>query len=231
MTGRTDAKAGTAVVVDEATVSFGDGWDNDDGTGARAADKSGQGVVIAFGQSMKALRVRAGLEREEFGRRLGYSTSSVASFEQERRIPSPRTIELADEVLGAGGLPTVWKEQVERAQYPVFFQGDRPGTDGSRRRSLWDYPITGSHSARVNGVHRRVVGIAMNNAESSTVASDLAWFKSSYSGTEGGQCLEIAAGTGVVHVRDSKDVAGPVVRASRETWTGFLGLASSVRGV
>ncbi|MBQ0824997.1 helix-turn-helix transcriptional regulator [Streptomyces sp. RG38] len=72
---------------------------------------------------MKTLRLRQGLEREEFGRRLGYSASTVAAFEQGRRIPSPRTIERADEVLEAGGLLCVWKEQVERAQYPVFFQG------------------------------------------------------------------------------------------------------------
>ncbi|MFD9319130.1 helix-turn-helix domain-containing protein [Streptomyces sp. NPDC060053] len=97
--------------------------DDSAGAGGQAADKSGQGVVTAFGQSMKTLRVRAGLEREEFGRRLGYSASTVASFEQGRRIPSPRTIDQADEVLGAGGLLTVWKEQVERAQFPVFFQG------------------------------------------------------------------------------------------------------------
>lgn len=91
--------------------------------GQAAADTSGQGVVAAFGQTLKTLRVRAGLEREEFGRRIGYSASTVASYEQGRRIPSPRTIERADEVLDAGGLLTVWKEQVERAQYPVFFQG------------------------------------------------------------------------------------------------------------
>ncbi|MFF2807685.1 DUF397 domain-containing protein [Streptomyces sp. NPDC058000] len=67
----------------------------------------------------------------------------------------------------------------------------------------------------------------MKIAESSTVASGLAWFKSSYSGTEGGQCVEVAAGTGVVHVRDSKAVAGPVVTVSREAWAGLVGLASS----
>ncbi|MFI2639886.1 helix-turn-helix domain-containing protein [Streptomyces sp. NPDC018610] len=105
-------------------MSFGDSWENDGEAGVpTGADKSGQGVVTAFGQSMKTLRVRAGLEREEFGRRIGYSASTVASFEQGRRIPSPRTIEQADEVLGAGGLLTLWKEQVEKAQYPVFFQG------------------------------------------------------------------------------------------------------------
>ncbi|MGX1027309.1 Scr1 family TA system antitoxin-like transcriptional regulator [Streptomyces sp. SAI-097] len=94
-----------------------------DDAGQATADTSGQAVVAAFGQTMKTLRVRAGLEREEFGRRIGYSASTVASYEQGRRIPSPRTIQRADEVLDAGGLLTVWKEQVERTQYPVRFQG------------------------------------------------------------------------------------------------------------
>ncbi|MFI2645141.1 DUF397 domain-containing protein [Streptomyces sp. NPDC018610] len=70
----------------------------------------------------------------------------------------------------------------------------------------------------------------MNNAESSTVASGLAWFKSSYSGAEGGECVEVATGTGTVHVRDSKAAAGPVLTVSRTAWAGFVGLASSARG-
>ncbi|MFH8220711.1 helix-turn-helix domain-containing protein [Streptomyces sp. NPDC018057] len=92
------------------------------GSGEREND-TGRGVVVAFGQTMKMLRLREGLEREEFGRRLGYSASTIASFEQGRRIPTPQTIERADEVLGAGGLLCLWQEQVERAQYPAFFQG------------------------------------------------------------------------------------------------------------
>lgn len=99
------------------------GASGDDESGARAADKSSQGVVVAFGQSMKTLRVRAGMEREELGKRLGYSASTIASFEQGRRIPPPRAIDRTDEELGADGLLTVWKEQLERAQYPAFFQG------------------------------------------------------------------------------------------------------------
>ncbi|MGW7282838.1 DUF397 domain-containing protein [Streptomyces sp. NPDC054844] len=65
----------------------------------------------------------------------------------------------------------------------------------------------------------------MKSSESSAVASSLAWFKSSYSGAEGGQCVEVAADTGVVHIRDSKAMAGPVIRVSRETWAGFVGEA------
>ncbi|MFI9564966.1 helix-turn-helix domain-containing protein [Streptomyces rishiriensis] len=123
MTEGTDERAETAVA---------------DHAGQATADTSGQAVVIAFGQTMKTLRVRAGLEREEFGRRIGYSASTVASYEQGRRIPSPRTIERADEVLNAGGLLTVWKEQVERAQYPVFFQGMATLEKGALELLMYD---------------------------------------------------------------------------------------------
>ena len=64
----------------------------------------------------------------------------------------------------------------------------------------------------------------MNSAESSTVASGLAWFKSSYSGAEGGDCVEIAAATTAVHIRDSKNVTGPLLTVSREAWAGFVEL-------
>ena len=61
----------------------------------------------------------------------------------------------------------------------------------------------------------------MNNTES------LAWFKSSYSGGDGGQCVEVATGADAVHVRDSKDVARPALRVSPDAWAGFVGLASA----
>jgi hypothetical protein len=62
----------------------------------------------------------------------------------------------------------------------------------------------------------------MNSSESSAVEPRLAWFRSSYSGAEGGQCVEVASGTGVVHIRDSKAVAGPAICVSRKAWLGFV---------
>ncbi|MFJ6663913.1 DUF397 domain-containing protein [Streptomyces sp. NPDC091383] len=67
----------------------------------------------------------------------------------------------------------------------------------------------------------------MSNPESSTDALGLAWFKSSYSGAEGGQCVEVAADTAAVHIRDSKAITGPRLTVSRKAWAGFVGLASS----
>lgn len=88
----------------------------------RPEDDPGTGVVTAFGRQLKLLRTRAGLERAEFGRRLGYSADTVASIEQGRRIPQARFIERADEVLGAGGVLMALKEEVGKAQYPAFFR-------------------------------------------------------------------------------------------------------------
>ncbi|MDQ1035654.1 transcriptional regulator with XRE-family HTH domain [Streptomyces sp. V3I8] len=83
----------------------------------------------------------ADLEREEFGRRIGHSAATAASYEQGRRIPSPATIERADEVLDAGGLLTVRKEQVERARYPVFLPGMAALEKGAIERLSYDTPV------------------------------------------------------------------------------------------
>ncbi|MFG2905699.1 DUF397 domain-containing protein [Kitasatospora sp. NPDC048286] len=53
----------------------------------------------------------------------------------------------------------------------------------------------------------------------------LTWFKSSYSNTEGGACVEVALAPGTVHVRDSKDKAGPRLAFTAEAWTDFIGFA------
>jgi len=57
-----------------------------------------------------------------------------------------------------------------------------------------------------------------------------AWFKSSYSTGNGGECVEVAAASGAVHVRDSKVVAGPVLAVTPEAWAGFVGLATARLG-
>jgi hypothetical protein len=56
--------------------------------------------------------------------------------------------------------------------------------------------------------------------------SGLRWFKSSYSGSGGGDCVEVAAGLDAVYVRDSKVVGGgPLVRVGRVEWAVFVALA------
>lgn len=50
----------------------------------------------------------------------------------------------------------------------------------------------------------------------------LSWFKSSYSGGDGGECVEVAANTTAAHVRDSKDPLGPQLAFTQSAWTDFV---------
>lgn len=83
---------------------------------------AGTGILRVFGRQLKRFRVRAGLERPEFGALTGYSVSTIAAYEQGRRVPPPKFIDQADKVLDAAGVLTEMKEEVARAQYPAFFR-------------------------------------------------------------------------------------------------------------
>ncbi|MEU0412351.1 DUF397 domain-containing protein [Streptomyces griseorubiginosus] len=54
--------------------------------------------------------------------------------------------------------------------------------------------------------------------------TDLACFKSSYSGgNDGNSCVEIAVAPRTVHVRDSKnDTTGPRLAFTPASWTAFV---------
>ena len=53
-----------------------------------------------------------------------------------------------------------------------------------------------------------------------------AWFKSSYSSGAGGECVEVAACPGTVHVRDSKDTTRATLAVDLAAWTAFVGFAA-----
>ncbi|QFQ96821.1 helix-turn-helix domain-containing protein [Streptomyces phaeolivaceus] len=82
----------------------------------------GSGMLCVFGRQLKLFRERAGMDRARLGALTGYSASTIAAFEQGRRIPPPKFIDGADEVLEAGGVLSASKEEVARAQYPAFFR-------------------------------------------------------------------------------------------------------------
>ncbi|WP_395361454.1 DUF397 domain-containing protein [Streptomyces sp. YH02] len=77
-------------------------------------------------------------------------------------------------------------------------------------------------------------------------ASELAWFKSSYSsgtdgescievawrkssysgGNDGESCVEVATTPATVHVRDSKNLGGPQLAFMPDAWAGFVSYAA-----
>ncbi|MGW6904598.1 DUF397 domain-containing protein [Streptomyces sp. NPDC054940] len=53
--------------------------------------------------------------------------------------------------------------------------------------------------------------------------NSVAWHKSSYSNTDGGDCVEVADNlNGAVPVRDSKNPDGAVLLLSAHAWTRFV---------
>ncbi|WP_315987406.1 DUF397 domain-containing protein [Streptomyces sp. uw30] len=53
------------------------------------------------------------------------------------------------------------------------------------------------------------------------------WRKSSYSGDQGGECVEVGETHTVVAVRDSKSTAGPILAFGPTTFTAFLDWATA----
>ncbi|MFC8431008.1 DUF397 domain-containing protein [Streptomyces sp. NPDC057253] len=52
--------------------------------------------------------------------------------------------------------------------------------------------------------------------------SEPAWFKSSYSSSGSGDCVEVALTPATIHIRDSKNPRGPRLTTSPAPWTDFL---------
>ena len=52
--------------------------------------------------------------------------------------------------------------------------------------------------------------------------TELKWFKSSYSGSEGGACVEVATAPTTIHIRDSKRRDGPRLAVSPAAWAGLV---------
>ncbi|AOT60722.1 MULTISPECIES: DUF397 domain-containing protein [Streptomyces] len=67
----------------------------------------------------------------------------------------------------------------------------------------------------------------MNRRSHADEPDGLVWFRSSYSDTSNpNDCVEIAGTAGTVHIRDSKNVAGPRLSVAAESWAGFVAYAS-----
>jgi hypothetical protein len=64
------------------------------------------------------------------------------------------------------------------------------------------------------------------------MSTALQWFKSTYSGSEGGECLEVAYAKSesnsetAIHIRDSKNPTGPTLQVCPATWAAFTAFAT-----
>jgi len=59
-----------------------------------------------------------------------------------------------------------------------------------------------------------------------STTDELSWFKSSYSGSENDNCVEVAVRPETVHVRDSKDKRIRPLTVTPTAWAAFAALAA-----
>ncbi|MDT0396263.1 MULTISPECIES: DUF397 domain-containing protein [Streptomyces] len=52
------------------------------------------------------------------------------------------------------------------------------------------------------------------------------WRKSTYSGSEGGQCIEVSPHPTAIHIRDSKTPNAPHLTVTPKAWAAFLPVPS-----
>ncbi|WP_435192838.1 DUF397 domain-containing protein [Streptomyces sp. NRRL F-5630] len=57
----------------------------------------------------------------------------------------------------------------------------------------------------------------------------LSWIKSSYSGSNGNDCVEVALTPVAVHIRDSKDTTRPSFTAAPPAWADLLTAVATQR--
>lgn len=66
------------------------------------------------GNQMKRWRTKANVSREELAEAANYSPDTIKSMEQGVRMPTPRVLDVADELCGAQGLLSAAKEYLQR---------------------------------------------------------------------------------------------------------------------
>lgn len=92
--------------------------ESNNGAGDQGWDEETSEILGMVGRQVRRWRDRAGLTQAELGHAIGYTEHQVSAVERGRRIPKPEFLDKADEVVGAGGMLTAFKDDLKQAHYP-----------------------------------------------------------------------------------------------------------------
>ncbi|MFE9771393.1 helix-turn-helix transcriptional regulator [Streptomyces sp. NPDC005931] len=89
---------------------------------------------------MKRWRTKANVSREQLAAAANYSPDTIKSMEQGVRMPTPRVLDVADELCRAEGLLSAAKDYLQREKFPAraqdFMEREKEAI------SLWWYEVT-----------------------------------------------------------------------------------------
>ncbi|MBZ6289319.1 helix-turn-helix domain-containing protein [Streptomyces olivaceus] len=75
-------------------------------------------VITTVGRQLRLRREATDMRVGDFAQAVGYGEDLVYKIESGKRIPRPEYLDMADEVLNAGGLIAAMKEDVKKVRYP-----------------------------------------------------------------------------------------------------------------
>ncbi|MGV9967749.1 helix-turn-helix domain-containing protein [Streptomyces olivaceus] len=75
-------------------------------------------VITTVGRQLRLRREAGEMRVGDFAQAVGYGEDLVYKIESGKRIPRPEYLDMADEVLNAGGLIAAMKEDVKKVRYP-----------------------------------------------------------------------------------------------------------------
>jgi hypothetical protein len=73
------------------------------------------------------------------------------------------------------------------------------------------------------GIRKRIVTTTFCHVGIGSWARSARWRTSSYSGDNGGNCIQVGMAALAIAVRDSKNPGGPQLAFTAEAWTAFTG--------
>ncbi|MGW7816976.1 helix-turn-helix domain-containing protein [Streptomyces puniciscabiei] len=92
------------------------------------------------GNQMKRWRTKANVSREQLAAASNYSMDTIKAMEQGVRMPTPRVLDVADEMCGAEGMLSAAKDYLSREKFPAgavdFMEREKEAI------SLWWYEVT-----------------------------------------------------------------------------------------
>ncbi|WP_405799149.1 helix-turn-helix transcriptional regulator [Streptomyces longwoodensis] len=92
------------------------------------------------GNQLKRWRTKANVSREELAAASNYSPDTIKAMEQGVRMPTPRVLDVADELCGAEGILSAAKDYLSREKFPPraqeFMEREREAV------SHWSYEPT-----------------------------------------------------------------------------------------
>jgi len=200
-----------------------------------------------FGAELRYYRTQAGWSQKELAASANVSHDVISKIETGERPPAedfPPRIDAIPELGTRGGLTRLWghlKKSLRQRAYGWFQRWANIEAEATALRSYEplvvpgllqteDYARGGSlprpdqESGRgemdVTGVTWRKSTYSGDNG-GNCVEVAAVWHKSSYSGDNGGTCVEVGTVGRAVVVRDSKDPERPSLAFAPDTWKMF----------